>query len=277
MSDTINFDFLNNEYDLEYEKTKFFLEFNKNLSNYNVPSNYQINNYNDFKSFTELILNYENSINFLNPTLFWIKNENLKNFIKTNKLNYENLISNENNIILKEKSIIDENLDKIKNLLNLDKLPKLEQISNLFNFPENFDINKINEIFKLPNLKIENFDDLKTIFNIDNLTISLNSLGKIELPSIGTIELPNLSSLTTGLNFDRMSKTIEEAQLKDFPETTPWNDVIKYQATIVTKAFFTELSKMTFYIEPGEIKIVSNGSPSTHQGNNINRIKIKLK
>ena len=45
-----NFDFLNNDYDLEYEKTNFLLEFNKNLSNYNVPNNYQINNYSDFKS-----------------------------------------------------------------------------------------------------------------------------------------------------------------------------------------------------------------------------------
>lgn len=272
-----NFDFLNNDYDLEYEKTNFLLEFNKNLSNYNVPNNYQINNYSDFKSFTELVENSKHNIKTFNPSLFWLNNEKLKNFVELNKLNYDNLISKETNNILNEKSIIDENLDKIKNLLNLDNLPKLEQIGNLFNFPENFDITKLNEFFKTPNLKIENFDDLKKIFNVDNLTVALNSLGSLELPSIGKIELPKLSSLTTGLNFERMSKTIEEAQLKDFPESTPWETVIKYQATIVTKAFFTELSKMTFYIEPGEIKILSTGSPSTHQGKNINKIKIKLK
>ena len=276
MSNT-DFDFLNNDYDLEYEKTNFLLDFNKNLSNYNVPNNYQINNYSDFKSFTELVLNFKYDVKTFNPSLLWLNNEKLKNFVELNKLNYDNLISKETNNILNEKLIINENLDKIKNLLNLDTLPKLEQISNLFNFPDNFNINKINEIFKIPDLKIESFDDLKKIFNVDNLTVALNSIGSIELPSIGSIELPKLSSLTTGLNFERMSKTIEDAQLKDFPESTPWETVIKYQATIVTKAVFTELSKMTFYIEPGEINILSNGSPSTHQGKNINRIKIKLK
>ena len=181
--------------ELSSEKIRICL----NITDFN---NYQINNYSDFKSFTELVLNFKYDVKTCNPSLLWLNNEKLKNFVELNKLNYDNLISKETNNILNEKLIINENLDKIKNLLNLDTLPKLEQISNLFNFPENFDITKLNEIFKTPNLKIENFDDLKTIFNVDNLTVALNSLGSLELPSIGKIELPKLSSLTTGLNFE---------------------------------------------------------------------------
>ena len=71
MSNT-DFDFLNNEYDLEYEKINFLLDFNKNLGNYNVPNNYQINNYSDFKSFTELVENFKYDVKTFNPSFCFL-------------------------------------------------------------------------------------------------------------------------------------------------------------------------------------------------------------
>lgn len=272
-----NFDYLNNSYDLEYEKTKFFLDINTNLKKYNIPSDIVINNLSEFDSFNKLVTNF--TVNPLIPSTVtsWLNNPNLKKFVSDKNIEFNNLIDPNKNVVLSDQLNINKNLDNLKDILHLDSVPTLEQLNNIFNLPEGFDTSRLTNLLKSPNFNLNSLDDLKTALNLPDLKVSLANISNVQIPNISNINIPKLSSLTTGLNSDKMMSTLSDAMLKDFPESTPWKDVIKYQAAQQTKALFDQLSKMTFYIEPGEIKILSNGSPSTHQGQNINRIKIKLK
>lgn len=90
-------------------------------------------------------------------------------------------------------------------------------------------------------------------------------------------EPPVSKNKLNGIDFKRMSAKIADSFKRDYAENVDWNLVIENQAKEITNAIFEELSKMTFYIEIGEIQVLTNGSPSTQQGMNTNRIKIKLK
>lgn len=272
-----SFDYVNKNYDLEYEKTKFLLDVNSKLKSLNVPSDISINNISEFNSFNTMVQNF--TVNPLNPSTLnsWLNNPALKTFSTLKNTEFNDLVDPLKNNILSGQNVINGNLGMMKDLLNLDSVPSIEQLQNVLNLPEGFNMDSLTSLLKTPNLNLTSFDDLKSELKVPDLTISLPSLTNVQIPNFTSVVIPKLSSLTTGLSSDRMLKTLSSAQMKDFPETTPWADVIKYQTAQITKAVFDELSKMTFYIEPGEIKVLTNGSPSTHQGQNINRIKIKLK
>lgn len=277
--DTTGFDYLNNNYDLEYEKTKFLLDFGSKLKTLGVPQDLFVNNISEFNSFNTLVKNFR--VNPLDPLSFtsWLNNPDLKTFVNTKETEFQDLADPTKNNILGIQTSISSNLGLFKELLNIDIVPTLDQLTNILKLPEDFDISKLTNLLKIPNLSLESLPQLATLLNLPQ--IDLNSFGSdLEIPNIPSIpklKIPKISGPMTGLNFNRMLNTVVEAQMKDFPEDTPWDGVAKFQAAQITKAVFEELSKMTFYIEPGEIKVLTNGSPSTHQGQNINRIKIKLK
>lgn len=271
------FDYLNNTYDVEYEKTSFLLNMNSEIRQFNIPSEININNISELNGLKSLLDNHIVNPLITGSVISWMNNPGLKNFVNNKVVDFDKIVNPEINNILASQLNINENLDKIKTLLNLDFIPSLDQLTNIFNLPENFDINNLMGLLQVPNLELPSIDSLASMLSLPKLDITLPNLPNLSIPNLPSIKLPTLSSATSGLNSNRMIETMSKAQLMDFPETTPWKDVIKYQTANITKAVFDELSKMTLYIEPGEIKVLTNGSPSTHQGKNINRIKIKLK
>lgn len=277
--DNTGFDFTNNSYDLEYEKTKFILNTNNELKTFGVPSNIIVNNISEFNSLKTLIQNF--IPNPLNPldAVSWLNSPLLKTFINNKASDLSDLSDPIKNKILNIQLNINNNLLKFQELLNIDIVPSLDQLNNILDLPLNFDYSKLTGLLKDPNLNIESLQQLAGLLQLPELNLNsfLPNLEIPEIPQFPTLELPKISSLMTGLNFNRMLDTMVESQLKDFPETTDWKSVVKYQAAQVTKSIFEELSKMTLYIEPGEIRVLTTGSAATQQGQNVNRIKIKLK
>jgi hypothetical protein len=204
--------------------------------------------------------------------------------LSENKFGFEVSIEyTETNTKLQATNIVDSNLTKVKDLLSqsgveqntLDAIKSVEDLANNISLPDNFNVDSLKDLMKTPNLNIPSLESLSQQLNIPNFNIDTvsSAVSSLFSMSIGGLIQGGMS----GINFNRMSKALAKDMLKEFPEGTDWPSMVEFNAKAITKAVMTELSKMTFYIEPGEIKVLTNGSPSTHQGQNVNRIKIKLK
>ena len=246
-----------------------------------------LKNQSELVSMLTMIKDYERPIN-TNPIipipLMWFDKSEIKE-LATNKLQeFENLNNPETNPVLATTNNIDSNIGKIKNLLSqtgeiseslLANIKTPEDLLNNISFPDNFNPDQLKNLLKIPNLEITSLESLSGMLGIPNFNIDIPN---VNIPNIPPINMSGIiQGGMTGLNFNRMQKTITKDFMKEFPEGTDWESMCKFNAVAITKAVMLEMSKMTFYIEPGEIKVLTNGSPSTHQGQNVNRIKIKLK
>lgn len=271
-------------YNIQDEIYKFTESVNSEILKYN--DKIFAKNQSELLSLLTMIKDYEAPIQFGNNVTLpkmWFDNPTLKQYATDKFQEFETLTNPETNTKLQATNIVDSNLTKVKDLLSqsgveqntLDAIKSVEDLANNISLPDNFNIDSLKDLMKTPNLDIP---DLKSLaeklnipdFKIDTVSSAVSSLFSM---SIGGLIQGGMS----GINFNRMSKALAKDMLKEFPEGTDWPSMVEFNAKAITKAVMTELSKMTFYIEPGEIKVLTNGSPSTHQGQNVNRIKIKLK
>lgn len=271
-------------YNIQDEIYKFTESVNSEILKYN--DKIFAKNQSELLSLLTMIKDYKAPIQFGNNVTLpkmWFDNPTLKQYATDKFQEFETLTNPETNTKLQATNIVDSNLTKVKDLLSqsgveqntLDAIKSVEDLANNISLPDNFNIDSLKDLMKTPNLDIP---DLKSLaeklnipdFNIDTVSSTVSSLFSM---SIGGLIQGGMS----GINFNRMSKALAKDMLKEFPEGTDWPSMVEFNAKAITKAVMTELSKMTFYIEPGEIKVLTNGSPSTHQGQNVNRIKIKLK
>ncbi len=277
---------------------------NSEIENYNIQDeiyeftdsvNSEILKYNDkifaknqseLLSLLTMIKDYKAPIQFGNNVTLpkmWFDNPTLKQYATDKFQEFETLTNPETNTKLQATNIVDSNLTKVKDLLSqsgveqntLDAIKSVEDLANNISLPDNFNVDSLKDLMKTPNLNIPDLKSLAEKLNIPNFNIDVisSSVSSLFSMSIGGLIQGGMS----GINFNRMSKALAKDMLKEFPEGTDWPSMVEFNAKAITKAVMTELSKMTFYIEPGEIKVLTNGSPSTHQGQNVNRIKIKLK
>lgn len=271
-------------YNIQDEIYKFTESVNSEILKYN--DKIFAKNQSELLSLLTMIKDYKAPIQFGNNVTLpkmWFDNPTLKQYATDKFQEFETLTNPETNTKLQATNIVDSNLTKVKDLLSqsgveqntLDAIKSVEDLANNISLPDNFNIDSLKDLMKTPNLDIP---DLKSLaeklnipdFKIDTVSSAVSSLFSM---SIGGLIQGGMS----GINFNRMSKALAKDMLKEFPEGTDWPSMVEFNAKAITKAVMTELSKMTFYIEPGEIKVLTNGSPSTHQGQNVNRIKIKLK
>ncbi len=277
---------------------------NSEIENYNIQDeiyrftesvNSEILKYNDkifaknqseLLSLLTMIKDYKAPIQFGNNVTLpkmWFDNPTLKQYATDKFQEFETLTNPETNTKLQATNIVDSNLTKVKDLLSqsgveqntLDAIKSVEDLANNISLPDNFNVDSLKDLMKTPNLNIPSLESLSQQLNIPNFNIDTvsSAVSSLFSMSIGGLIQGGMS----GINFNRMSKALAKDMLKEFPEGTDWPSMVEFNAKAITKAVMTELSKMTFYIEPGEIKVLTNGSPSTHQGQNVNRIKIKLK
>ena len=271
-------------YNIQDEIYKFTESVNSEILKYN--DKIFAKNQSELLSLLTMIKDYKAPIQFGNNVTLpkmWFDNPTLKQYATDKFQEFETLTNPETNTKLQATNIVDSNLTKVKDLLSqsgveqntLDAIKSVEDLANNISLPDNFNVDSLKDLMKTPNLDIPSLESLSQQLNIPNFNIDTvsSAVSSLFSMSIGGLIQGGMS----GINFNRMSKTLAKDMLKEFPEGTDWPSMVEFNAKAITKAVMTELSKMTFYIEPGEIKVLTNGSPSTHQGQNVNRIKIKLK
>lgn len=271
-------------YNIQDEIYKFTESVNSEILKYN--DKIFAKNQSELLSLLTMIKDYKAPIQFGNNVTLpkmWFDNPTLKQYATDKFQEFETLTNPETNTKLQATNIVDSNLTKVKDLLSqsgveqntLDAIKSVEDLANNISLPDNFNIDSLKDLMKTPNLDIPSLESLTQQLNIPNFNIDTvsSAVSSLFSMSIGGLIQGGMS----GINFNRMSKALAKDMLKEFPEGTDWPSMVEFNAKAITKAVMTELSKMTFYIEPGEIKVLTNGSPSTHQGQNVNRIKIKLK
>lgn len=271
-------------YNIQDEIYKFTESVNSEILKYN--DKIFAKNQSELLSLLTMIKDYEAPIQFDNNVTLpkmWFDNPTLKQYATDKFQEFETLTNPETNIKLQATNIVDSNLTKVKDLLSqsgveqntLDAIKSVEDLANNISLPDNFNVDSLKDLMKTPNLDIPSLESLAEKLNIPDFKIDTvsSAVSSLFSMSIGGLIQGGMS----GINFNRMSKALAKDMLKEFPEGTDWPSMVEFNAKAITKAVMTELSKMTFYIEPGEIKVLTNGSPSTHQGQNVNRIKIKLK
>lgn len=271
-------------YNIQDEIYKFTESVNSEILKYN--DKIFAKNQSELLSLLTMIKDYKAPIQFGNNVTLpkmWFDNPTLKQYATDKFQEFETLTNPETNTKLQATNIVDSNLTKVKDLLSqsgveqntLDAIKSVEDLANNISLPDNFNVDSLKDLMKTPNLDIPDLKSLAEKLNIPNFNIDVisSAVSSLFSMSIGGLIQGGMS----GINFNRMSKALAKDMLKEFPEGTDWPSMVEFNAKAITKAVMTELSKMTFYIEPGEIKVLTNGSPSTHQGQNVNRIKIKLK
>lgn len=271
-------------YNIQDEIYKFTESVNSEILKYN--DKIFAKNQSELLSLLTMIKDYKAPIQFGNNVTLpkmWFDNPTLKQYATDKFQEFETLTNPETNTKLQATNIVDSNLTKVKDLLSqsgveqntLDAIKSVEDLANNISLPDNFNVDSLKDLMKTPNLNIPSLESLSQQLNIPNFNIDVisSAVSSLFSMSIGGLIQGGMS----GINFNRMSKALAKDMLKEFPEGTDWPSMVEFNAKAITKAVMTELSKMTFYIEPGEIKVLTNGSPSTHQGQNVNRIKIKLK
>ena len=271
-------------YNIQDEIYKFTESVNSEILKYN--DKIFAKNQSELLSLLTMIKDYKAPIQFGNNVTLpkmWFDNPTLKQYATDKFQEFETLTNPETNTKLQATNIVDSNLTKVKDLLSqsgveqntLDAIKSVEDLANNISLPDNFNVDSLKDLMKTPNLDIPDLKSLAEKLNIPNFNIDVisSTVSSLFSMSIGGLIQGGMS----GINFNRMSKALAKDMLKEFPEGTDWPSMVEFNAKAITKAVMTELSKMTFYIEPGEIKVLTNGSPSTHQGQNVNRIKIKLK
>lgn len=271
-------------YNIQDEIYKFTESVNSEILKYN--DKIFAKNQSELLSLLTMIKDYKAPIQFGNNVTLpkmWFDNPTLKQYATDKFQEFETLTNPETNTKLQATNIVDSNLTKVKDLLSqsgveqntLDAIKSVEDLANNISLPDNFNVDSLKDLMKTPNLNIPSLESLAEKLNIPDFKIDVisSSVSSLFSMSIGGLIQGGMS----GINFNRMSKALAKDMLKEFPEGTDWPSMVEFNAKAITKAVMTELSKMTFYIEPGEIKVLTNGSPSTHQGQNVNRIKIKLK
>lgn len=271
-------------YNIQDEIYKFTESVNSEILKYN--DKIFAKNQSELLSLLTMIKDYKAPIQFGNNVTLpkmWFDNPTLKQYATDKFQEFETLTNPETNIKLQATNIVDSNLTKVKDLLSqsgveqntLDAIKSVEDLANNISLPDNFNVDSLKDLMKTPNLDIPSLESLAEKLNIPDFKIDTvsSAVSSLFSMSIGGLIQGGMS----GINFNRMSKALAKDMLKEFPEGTDWPSMVEFNAKAITKAVMTELSKMTFYIEPGEIKVLTNGSPSTHQGQNVNRIKIKLK
>lgn len=271
-------------YNIQDEIYKFTESVNSEILKYN--DKIFAKNQSELLSLLTMIKDYKAPIQFGNNVTLpkmWFDNPTLKQYATDKFQEFETLTNPETNTKLQATNIVDSNLTKVKDLLSqsgveqntLDAIKSVEDLANNISLPDNFNVDSLKDLMKTPNLNIPSLESLAEKLNIPDFKIDVisSAVSSLFSMSIGGLIQGGMS----GINFNRMSKALAKDMLKEFPEGTDWPSMVEFNAKAITKAVMTELSKMTFYIEPGEIKVLTNGSPSTHQGQNVNRIKIKLK
>lgn len=271
-------------YNIQDEIYKFTESVNSEILKYN--DKIFAKNQSELLSLLTMIKDYKAPIQFGNNVTLpkmWFDNPTLKQYATDKFQEFETLTNPETNTKLQATNIVDSNLTKVKDLLSqsgveqntLDDIKSVEDLANNISLPDNFNVDSLKDLMKTPNLDIPSLESLAEKLNIPDFKIDTvsSAVSSLFSMSIGGLTQGGMS----GINFNRMSKALAKDMLKEFPEGTDWPSMVEFNAKAITKAVMTELSKMTFYIEPGEIKVLTNGSPSTHQGQNVNRIKIKLK
>lgn len=271
-------------YNIQDEIYKFTESVNSEILKYN--DKIFAKNQSELLSLLTMIKDYKSPIQFGNNVTLpkmWFDNPTLKQYATDKFQEFETLTNPETNTKLQATNIVDSNLTKVKDLLSqsgveqntLDAIKSVEDLANNISLPDNFNVDSLKDLMKTPNLNIPSLESLSQQLNIPNFNIDVisSAVSSLFSMSIGGLIQGGMS----GINFNRMSKALAKDMLKEFPEGTDWPSMVEFNAKAITKAVMTELSKMTFYIEPGEIKVLTNGSPSTQQGQNVNRIKIKLK
>ena len=271
-------------YNIQDEIYKFTESVNSEILKYN--DKIFAKNQSELLSLLIMIKDYKAPIQFGNNVTLpkmWFDNPTLKQYATDKFQEFETLTNPETNTKLQATNIVDSNLTKVKDLLSqsgveqntLDAIKSVEDLANNISLPDNFNVDSLKDLMKTPNLNIPSLESLAEKLNIPDFKIDVisSAVSSLFSMSIGGLIQGGMS----GINFNRMSKALAKDMLKEFPEGTDWPSMVEFNAKAITKAVMTELSKMTFYIEPGEIKVLTNGSPSTHQGQNVNRIKIKLK
>lgn len=271
-------------YNIQDEIYKFTESVNSEILKYN--DKIFAKNQSELLSLLTMIKDYKAPIQFGNNVTLpkmWFDNPTLKQYATDKFQEFETLTNPETNTKLQATNIVDSNLTKVKDLLSqsgveqntLDAIKSVEDLANNISLPDNFNVDSLKDLMKTPNLNIPSLESLSQQLNIPNFNIDVisSAVSSLFSMSIGGLIQGGMS----GINFNRMSKALAKDMLKEFPEGTDWPSMVEFNAKAITKAVMAELSKMTFYIEPGEIKVLTNGSPSTQQGQNVNRIKIKLK
>lgn len=273
-------------YNIQDEIYKFTESVNSEILKYN--DKIFAKNQSELLSLLTMIKDYKAPIQFGNNVTLpkmWFDNPTLKQYATDKFQEFETLTNPETNIKLQATNIVDSNLTKVKDLLSqsgveqntLDAIKSVEDLANNISLPDNFNVDSLKDLMKTPNLDIPSLESLAEKLNIPDFKIDMNTVSSA-VSSLFSMSIGGLiQGGMSGINFNRMSKALAKDMLKEFPEGTDWPSMVEFNAKAITKAVMTELSKMTFYIEPGEIKVLTNGSPSTHQGQNVNRIKIKLK
>ena len=273
-------------YNIQDEIYKFTESVNSEILKYN--DKIFAKNQSELLSLLTMIKDYKAPIQFGNNVTLpkmWFDNPTLKQYATDKFQEFETLTNPETNTKLQATNIVDSNLTKVKDLLSqsgveqntLDAIKSVEDLANNISLPDNFNVDSLKDLMKTPNLNIPSLESLAEKLNIPDFKIDMDTVSS----AVSSLFNMNIGGLIqggmSGINFNRMSKALAKDMLKEFPEGTDWPSMVEFNAKAITKAVMTELSKMTFYIEPGEIKVLTNGSPSTHQGQNVNRIKIKLK
>ena len=273
-------------YNIQDEIYKFTESVNSEILKYN--DKIFAKNQSELLSLLTMIKDYKAPIQFGNNVTLpkmWFDNPTLKQYATDKFQEFETLTNPETNTKLQATNIVDSNLTKVKDLLSqsgveqntLDVIKSVEDLANNISLPDNFNIDSLKDLMKTPNLDIPDLKSLAEKLNIPDFKIDMDTVSSA-VSSLFSMSIGGLiQGGMSGINFNRMSKALAKDMLKEFPEGTDWPSMVEFNAKAITKAVMTELSKMTFYIEPGEIKVLTNGSPSTHQGKNVNRIKIKLK
>ena len=246
-----------------------------------------IKNASELNSLTNMIIEYKHpfqSPGFVTIPRPWFDNSAIKQLAINTKQNFEDLNNPETNSSLNTNNIVTTNIEKIKGLLSqsgtiqtpiLDSIKNPEDLINNISLPDGFDTNKIMSLLTVPNLELPNMEELTSKLGLQDFAIDVPD---VNIPNLPPLDLNGIiTGGMSGLNFNKMQKSITKDMMKEFPEGTDWAAMCKFNAQSITKAVMEQLSKMTFYIEPGQIKVLTNGSPTTHTGDNINRIKIKLK
>ena len=273
-------------YNIQDEIYKFTESVNSEILKYN--DKIFAKNQSELLSLLTMIKDYKAPIQFGNNVTLpkmWFDNPTLKQYATDKFQEFETLTNPETNTKLQATNIVDSNLTKVKDLLSqsgveqntLDAIKSVEDLANNISLPDNFNVDSLKDLMKTPNLDIPDLKSLAEKLNIPDFKIDIDTVSSA-VSSLFSMSIGGLiQGGMSGINFNRMSKALAKDMLKEFPEGTDWPSMVEFNAKAITKAVMTELSKMTFYIEPGEIKVLTNGSPSTHQGQNVNRIKIKLK
>lgn len=280
------------DFDFNQQKLDLIDSFTEQINNH-LPDNFKVKNIDDINKMRQLIADYVPpkhkpsigiggvNINF-NPLSF-IENKTFTDLFAKLYDDYDSKTNPERNEQLKSRNIIDNNLGMLKDVFNLQEIPTMDEVQQILKLPADFDMNILSDFLKSNTDSIPDFNSLKDklklpeLEKIENLQQLVGEKVSGVIANLKGFKKPSVSKPTTGLNFDRMSGTIKNAFATDFTEDTDWDQVVKFQAHMITQAVFNELANMKFYIEPGQIKVLTNGSPSTHKGQNTNRITIKLK